>query len=225
MCNHCWLDTGYTKVCCDCGLEQKVLVLNVWNKFSAPLNRQYDRVGRFKIKVDKLIGLHCGPKYTDPVWVVLKRKKLCNPGDVRQAIRKSRLKAKHYDCVRIFCDVFSRFRLPAEVDPLATQTLLLDMFEDVHHAWLRRWENSEGFFSYDFLLRYFLEQINSPLVVYLKPKTNKTRLKKYMEKLRTILSQDKNGKWSQNFATIHSLNESARSMNHPCQQLSDEGLF
>ena len=202
MCEHSWLDTGHTKVCSECGLETKVLVLNVWNKFSAPLNRQYDRVGRFKTKVDKLLGAHRGPKYTDPVWGILKQEKMSSPGDVRRGIRKSKLKAKHYDCIRIFCDVFTTFRI-GEIDTEMTRTRLVRMFEDVHHVWLGSGESSDGFFSYDFLLRHFLENIKSPLVVYLKPQTNKKRLQKYMVKLSLILSRSVSGIASRSSGGVH----------------------
>jgi hypothetical protein len=222
MCDHTWLDTGHTMVCCNCGVERQVLVLNVWNKFSAPLNRQYDRVGRFKTKVDKLLGTHRGPRYSDPVWTELEQARrkgdrgtMGSPDDVRRVIRKSKLKTKHYDCVRIFCDVFTTFRLTPlylKQNTERTREQLMHMFGEIHHVWLGCNDTSDGFFSYDFLLRFFLERMNSPLVVYLKPKTNKRRLQKYVEKL-TRLSQCGNGTYCQNSGGSHFLSELKRSMN------------
>jgi len=220
MCEHNWLDTGHTKVCCECGLEEKVLTLNVWNKYSAPLNKQYDRCGRFRMKVDKLLGTHRGPKYTDLIWTVLSKAKetMHTPHDIRTTIRNSRLKSKHYDCVRIFSDIFTSFRLKATVDVEATKLFLVTMFEDVHHMWLSANRSECSFFSYDFLLRYFLEQYSSPLVIYLKPKTNKKRLLKYMTKLKKLIqSRDGSGKCCRSSAVSHFLSESKRLVNPQSQ--------
>ena len=68
MCKHTFLDLGYSVVCQHCGLQERVLPLDTYSKYSAPLFRGYDRLQRFKLKVDKLLGFHNGPKCSDPVW-------------------------------------------------------------------------------------------------------------------------------------------------------------
>ena len=53
MCEHTWLVTNYSNICSSCGLERGVLKLDTWNKYAAPLTRNYDRKSRFSVKVDK----------------------------------------------------------------------------------------------------------------------------------------------------------------------------
>ena len=185
MCEHKWLVTNCSRVCGMCGVERSVLRLDSWNKYSAPLSRNYDRKHRFSIKVNKLLGIHSGPPYWDAVWKMLEDTgPFHSPASIRTAIRNSRLKTKHYDCLRIFCDAFTTLRTPIET-PHRLKNYLESCFHIVHSCWLRA-QLEDGFFSYDFLLRYFLEQIESPLLVYLKPRTNKRRLHKYMIKFAFI---------------------------------------
>lgn len=187
MCDHLFLSTGYSNVCQKCGLETSCLRLDVWNKYSAPLHRNYDRGSRFHMKVEKLLGLHKGPSVQDPVWKTLKAQQatLERPEDVRSALRRSSLKAKHYDCCRLFCKVFTKFRV-APYDSQRTEIYLNGAFKEVHRLWQKHELSTGSFFSYDFLLRHFLETIKSPLVAYLKPRSNKRRVSKYKKLLAVI---------------------------------------
>ena len=177
--------TNCSQVCCLCGKETRILPLDTYNKYSAPLSRNYDRKNRFGVKVCKLLGMHSGPPAHDKVWKMLENHTMESPACVRKTIRNSKLNTKHYDCVRVFCDVFTKFRVRG-YDPHVMKKYLESCFAEVHRCWCRVDGVSDSFFSYDFLLRYFLEQIQSPLLVYLKPKTNKRRLKKYLMKLEFI---------------------------------------
>jgi hypothetical protein len=191
MCEHSFVNTGHSRVCTKCGVERSYLRLDAWNKYSAPLERNYDRCNRFKTKVEKLLGSHRGPVYTDKIWGVLKAQEetLHCPGDVRNALRNSKLRAKHYDCVRIFCDVFTNFKV-TPYNSLHVENYLLVVFRKVHQLWVRKNFSSDSFFSYEFLIRFFLEQIESPLLVYLKPRSNKRRVARYVRLLDTIQFQN-----------------------------------
>jgi hypothetical protein len=186
VCNHAWLYTDYCKVCKHCGLEERVLNLDYFCKYSAPLNRGYDRSGRFKVKLDKLFGLHSGPKADDQVWIELHAVKdeLQTPLDVRRKLRQFNIKNKHYDCCRIFCDTFTNFHVDV-FEPIRLNKILLRKFENIHCSW-RANTPFEPFFSYDYLLRYLLTEANCPLIAYCKPPTSRRRKNKYDAKLRLI---------------------------------------
>ena len=187
MCNHNWLHDSYSKVCNKCGLQVRVLNLDVYNANSAPIERGYNRRQRFRVKVDKLLGLHSGPDCDDPVWLHLEKHKvtLNTPFDVRECLRSSGLKNKYYDNIRSFTDAFTTFNI--KHSQLDVKRFLLSSFDALYGGWNTCFEGS--FFSYAWLLRYFLEIHDSKLVVYLKPKTCKRRNAKYLAKIRTIQSR------------------------------------
>ena len=188
MCDHAWIHTEYSKICEQCGIEQIILKVDRYNKYSAPLQRGYDRCGRFKIKLDKLYGRHSGPKMDDPVWAELEsiKYKLRNPDDIRKALRLLKVANKHYDCIRIFSDIFTKFRVT--ILDSQESDIILFKFRSIHAAW-RRHRSQQQFFSYDYLLRHLLDELKSPLVVYCKPQTNKRRRLKYEKKLNLIRVQ------------------------------------
>ncbi len=181
MCSeHRWIFFSCFKDCRQCGVANPTLVLDTFNINSAPLFRGYNRRSRFSLKVRKLLGLHSGPGYDDPVWKYLdsQRVTLNSPFDVRAALRTSSLKNKHYDSLRGFCDVFTDFRTNV-LNPEPVKRALFFLFDRMYARW-----NSvvqEKFFSYAWLFRRFLNEIGCPLVIYLKPKTCKLRDIKYNE--------------------------------------------
>ena len=183
MCQHAYVYSSWAKTCVNCGIESYFISLDTYSVYSAPLERGYSRSQRFRIKLDKLLALHSGPNCEDPIWKYLDSKKLFlnNPFDVRQCIRSSKLKLKHYDCVRIFSNAFTPFRVTLGKSPLVLKKILLRKFETIFYRWMQT--ECTSFFSYDWILRYFLEELKSPLVVYLKPKTCRKRNKKYIDKL------------------------------------------
>jgi hypothetical protein len=67
--------------------------------------------------------------------------------------------------------------------------------------------NIKPFFSYDYLIRMFLEDIQSPLIVYLKPASNKHRLRKYNDKLQFILTRNCDKMWDRDSEESRSLND------------------
>ena len=178
---HEWLDCSYCKVCKLCGLTLQTLQLDTFCLSSAPLYRGYNRRARFCLKVKKLVGLHNGPNYTEPVWEYLNAQRLLlnTPFDVRTSLRSSRLKNKHYDSMRIFCDTFTDYRV--DVDILLLQRQLLDEFDRLYAKWSR--DTIHSFFSYSWILRIFLDKLKSPLICYLKPPTCKRRHAKYLLQL------------------------------------------
>ena len=191
MCKHQWLHMSGSKVCKECGVELMMLRLDVYNVNSAPLERGYNRRQRFKIKVEKLLGLHSGPHYNDEVWAYLDKNRMMldTPFDVRECLRASSLKHKHYDNVRTFCDAFTSFKVPHVLEEV--RKYLMGCFDNLYTRWNSRSE--ETFFSYAWLLRYFLEKRKSHLTVYLKPRTCSRRHAKYLSKLELIQSPGSDG--------------------------------
>ena len=189
MCQHVWRCTDCSRVCHLCGLERWSLSLDRFATYSAPMHTGYDREARFKLKVDKLLGFHSGPGFADPVWNALdeRRADMKCPRDVRRVLRGLDLKNKHYDCVKLFTTVFTPFRVTKLFDVLLLKQRLTRMFSDVLVKW-NRFAHQQPFFSYDFLLRYFLEVLRSPLAVFVKPYTCKRRKKKYLAMLASILA-------------------------------------
>ena len=197
-CEHRFLNTTWSKVCCLCGYTERVLYLDQFNTNSAPLYKGYNRRTRFTLKVNKLLGIHSGPNSEDPIWPYLAKRSLFlnSPLDIRNCLRNAPLRNKHYDCVRIFCDVFTDFKV--SIDPQSTyqlQQYLFKQFETLYCRW-NALRNSP-FFSYAWLLRRFLTDIYSPLIVYLKPRTCKRRNIKY-ETLLQSLTQSPNNDEIQN---------------------------
>ena len=180
MCNHRNVDTGYSNVCILCGTEEFTLSLDTYSPTSAPITRPYDRMHRFSTKVDRLLGTHTPPAH-DPVWVYLAAKKgLRGPGSIRAALRASTIRNKQYDNIRTFCDAFTQYKCGA-YNHDRTRSFLMKEFEIVHYEWSKK--KISRFFSYDWLLRHFLEKIKSPLLVYLKRATSTRRSSRYMAML------------------------------------------
>ena len=190
MCKHEFIRTSWSNVCRLCGREFRVLTIDSYNHYSAPIGDGYSRRFRFKTKIEKLLSLHSGPVFSDPVWSFLHRCKdsLNSPFDVREALRSSKLVNKHYDCVKIFCDAFTTFHVQHSC-PLKLREILLHRFDFVFSLWSRH--SNGSFFSYDWLIRLFLEEIDSPLIQYLKPKTCRTRNEKYLKNIKQFLNNDK----------------------------------
>ena len=184
MCAHDFVYLEYCRICQHCGIEQTQLRLDTYNVTSAPLHQGYNRAARFRLKVDKLIGYHSGPNCHDPIWEKLKQVVVHTPTDVRRALRGFKLNQKHYDNVRLFTRCFTNFPIPVVNSYMVKQTLET-MFEHVLVLWNRA-QQTRPFFSYDFLLRRFLEAIRCPLVVFVKPFTCKKRRVKYEHLLRKI---------------------------------------
>ena len=88
------------------------------------------------------------------------------------------MKAKHYDCIRSFTDIFTTYRVE-KYNQLMTREHLIRQFNVLHQKWGRLKQVNKPWFSYDWLLRKFLEAMNHPLVAYLKPPTAKRREEKY----------------------------------------------
>ena len=191
MCRCVFTYTSYCRVCVLCGVQTTWLCLDQYNIYSAPLERGYNRRHRFKTKVLKLVGLHSGPAHGDPVWPYLQQRSifLQTPGDVRDCLRHSNLKQKHYDNLRQFCDAFTCFRV--EHCQQEIETYLMRCFDELLVGWNRL--KGETFFSYAWLLRYFLTTIDSPLLAYLKPKTCKRRDLKYLKKWNAIRFPNSDG--------------------------------
>jgi len=187
MCHHLLIETGYSTICTLCGVEKKNLHLDQFSHYSAPLIKGYCRVSRFRTKVGRLLGIYAGPSCSDPVWPFLDARKdfLSSPADVRIVLHASKLKAKHYDCLRLFCDAFTDFKCPARRPPYQIMKLLEYKFCAIFTGWTRLLAET-NFFSYTWLLRHFLEEINSGLIVYLKPRTSRKRHQRYLDKIRLI---------------------------------------
>ena len=218
MCEHHFIHTSHSRVCNQCGLEERMLRLDTFNTYSAPLCKGYQREVRFRQKIDKLISLQNPPAVTSPVWDYIKSKKpLFTPSDVRKALRTYTGKNKHYDCIRLFTRVFTPFRVRIKCCPDRLYEQLTRQFSSLIRLWGRyNVDQTMPFFSYDFLLRYFLEKLGSPLVVYCKPVTCKKRHLRNNERLVTILALDDDGMYCQNSGVDHFQSEKRSSENHPC---------
>ena len=212
MCDHQFVQTGWSLVCVKCGIEKPVVEIDTYNEHSAPLVRHYDRENRFVTKIDRLLG-RIFPKRTDPVWNYLETQTCKNPTEIRLALRKSKIQCKHYDCVSTFTRVFTKFR-PEPFDEYVTREYLIKTFQNLHDKWSSCCADEPSFFSYDWLIRVFLEQIKSPLIVYLKPATSKRRHDKYTALLKRV--QDDDRTCCRKNATIHFQNELLQTDCHLC---------
>ena len=156
------------------------------------------------------------------MWEYLKTKVLYTPTDIRSALRASTLRTKHYDSVRVFCDVFTTFRCRT-YDHQSTYTILRNQFKWLHRVWQQ--SGGEHFFSYDWLIRKFLEELDHPLLVYLKPCTSKRRERRYVDKMAFIRSRSGSTNSYLPTAVPRSRCDAMQKESHPCRRLWDEGPF
>ena len=199
---------------------ERVLFLDKFCVHASPLGRSYDRLQRFVTKLDRLLGIGSMPRATDPVWAVLNNAEMHTPQDVRDTLRQTKLVNKHYDCVKPFCDAFTSFTCEP-FNLLKTKEDLVRKFKMIKSLWGSR----EGFFSYDWLLRKFLEEYNSPLVAYLKKPTNKRREQKYQNMMKQIIVVSDDKTLNHNSVIAHSLNGLSHASTHPSQLYADEDPF
>jgi hypothetical protein len=223
MCEHVFIHTSHTRVCGICGVEKSVLRLDTYNVFSAPLCKGYQRVVRFRQKLDKLIFLQNAPPVKCPIWKYLESQKdLTGPCDVRRVLRTYKGKNKHYDCIRLFTRVFTPFRVRMKMRADRLKEIMTVFFSSIIRLWGRYNVHTEmSFFSYDFLLRCFLERLDSPLTAFCKPVTCQKRHIRNNERLRLILAADGGGKYCQSSAAYRSLNVKRCAETPPCQQKLD----
>ena len=203
MCKHVFLDMVYVNVCKKCGITNRVYKVDSYNKYSAPLCRGYNRIQRFRLKLDKLFGIHNGPRIEDPIWKVLEncKKTLHCPRGIRAALRKSKLKNKHYDSVRIFTDIFTDFNIG--FTPHSVKKRILNDFIVIHDMW-KNVSPDTSFFSYDFLLKYLLK--DSKLIVYCKPCACQKRYDKYLNRLKFIQARHGDRRSNHEIPKVHSQN-------------------
>ena len=197
-CEHVFVHHNQMKFCRHCGLSKSFIKLDKYSPHASPLGRHYDRFHRFQTKIDRLLGIGSYPPADDPVWDILRQGKMESPTDVRNVLRHSKLFNKHYDCVRRFTDVFTTFT--TSIDVLKTKESLEHKFKLIKSLWGIR----EGFFSYDWLLRKFLEEMKSPLVQYLKKPTNRRRERKYTKMMDFIRHDNVNKTYCQSLIEARS---------------------
>ena len=180
MCVHQFVCISFCNVCVLCGEMHQILLLDTYNVYSAPISRGYSRRLRFKTKIDKILFGHPEPKFEDPVWKYLTSKKdeLVTPLCIREALKQSTLVCKHYDNVRLFCDIFTHFKVQ-QINVLKVHKYMLDMFAIIHSAW--NFSDHPNFFSYTWLIRFLLKRIQSDYIVYLKAPTSSKRHDKYTD--------------------------------------------
>ena len=203
-------------VCVLCGVcTHSALRMDTYSPHASPLGRNYDRFARFQGKVDKLLGIGTVPKATDPVWTALEKAGgMKTPHDVRRVLRRCRVNNKHYDCIKTFCDVFTPFRCNA-FHTLKTKEFLEMKFKDIQSRWR---EKTNNFFSYNWLLRKFLESYDSPLVAYLKPPTNKRREKRYIKMLQKLFTAANDCKTSNRMPVTDHLHCASMHLGNPPSQ-------
>ena len=187
MCKHQFVDFGYCLTCSKCGVTNPILHIDTYNVFSAPINRGYSRTLRFKTKVDKILLCTPQPKITDPVWSYLRNYEimLSTPLCVRVALKQSKLINKHYDNIKLFCDIFTDFKIDTK-HVHQTHNYMTKCFDIIHSAW--NFSLQPTFFSYTWIVRYLLEQIKSPFMIYLKNPTSSKRHEKYKMMFDNLIS-------------------------------------
>jgi hypothetical protein len=184
QCEHDYICNEYSKICTNCGLQETILTLDNYNVYSAPILKTYDRRHRFKLKLQKLLLLHSGPKFSEPVWKILEKGSMDTIVELRMVLRNSNLKQKHYDTIRLFAKIFCKIQIDIEQDPYVLLQTMFKEFEEIHFAWKRT--VNDLFFSSDWLLRMLVKKYCPKLIVFLKPATSVLRNQKYSAMLNTI---------------------------------------
>ena len=196
-CRHCdhqiCVYTEYsTVVCTVCGKERPVLVYtpdyhSIVN--SAPLVRYYSRKDRWIALIKKVLGIHSGPPTTDPVWEYLSsRKPFDTVADIRDSLRKSKLRNKHYPSLHIFAKLFSPSYAKPERRPNDVFSMLVKYFDIILRLWnLHKTNpnvNTSLFFSYNWLIEQGLAFYNLwEYIPFVKLLKCNTRRRKYVHML------------------------------------------
>ena len=185
MCQHDFFDLGWCEVCKLCGVQRAKLTLDRYNTHSFLTTTCYNRPLRFKTLAERVILGQNAPPGNDEVWKFLYScPSFLSPKHIFDALQKSGLKNKHYDCLHIFSRYFCYKFEPVEENALTTFNTVMKEFRDIFHRW--RYSTTDTFFSYLWLLRHLLEGMDSKYVKYLKPRTCQLRHDKYLNLLADI---------------------------------------
>ena len=194
LCDHqnCVYTEYSTIVCTDCGIEKQLMVYKPDYQSmvnSAPLVRYYSRNDRWVALIKKVLGIHSGPPVADPVWGYLNsRKPFESVASIRDSLRKSKLRNKHYPSLHCFAKMFSKSYQQPTKSSHHVYKKLMKYFDII----LRLWNiykthpnvNTNLFFSYNWLIEQGLAFYNlDEYLPFVKRLKCNSRRKKYVHML------------------------------------------
>ncbi len=172
MCLHSdCVDTDYSIICLECGLERRCLKIIAGYSENAPLWIGYSRVGRFRKILNKLFF----PKRyaTIPSRIhynlLQEREKFKTIRDLIAAIKQFKMTNKEYNGLHLYCMLFLK-DCPKLTPP--RPNIIESMCGDVNVIERRLMYNdpTQRFFSYRWLLGKLLKKYNlQPYLPFVKP--------------------------------------------------------
>lgn len=165
-CNTHVMYTVFSTICTGCGLEKSFITPQIQTYSSTTQSciviSPYSRKHRFTGLLRKILGVDSGPPCKDRVWHFLSvSAPFQNTDAIITCLKNSSIKTKYYNSLHVFSKAFMKnYKSPAcDLEPLVIESLLENMFEEVMFRW-NRFQSSESFFSYAWLLEKLLKHIN-----------------------------------------------------------------
>ena len=172
MCNHSdCVDTDYSIICLDCGVERRILKIVAGYSENSPLWIGYSRVGRFRKILNKLLF----PKRYGSIpsrihyELLQEREKFVTILDLIGAIKQFKMTNKEYNGLHLYCLLFLK-DCPQLTPP--RPNIIEAMCGDVNVIERRlMYKNpSQRFFSYRWLLGKLLKKYNlHQYIPFVKP--------------------------------------------------------
>ena len=186
MCRCVLVDTTFSFVCLNCGIEKTYVTPSCLSFHHTPhtslIVSPYNRKTRFIGLLRKILGVDTGPHAKDLVWQYLSASApFRTTDDIVSCLKNSSLKSKHYNCIHGFSKAFQKnYSKPkCHYSPREIEEYLGILFEEVNFYWCRFEQTS--FFSYAWLLEKLFRQLQilEDYKSFLKVLICPTRRKKY----------------------------------------------
>ncbi len=172
MCSHSdCVDTDYSIICMDCGLERRTLKIVAGYSENAPLWIGYSRVGRFRKILNKLLFPERYASIPSRIHYELlqEREKYETISDLIGAIKQFKMTNKEYNCLHLYSMLFLK-DCPKLTPPMPN--IIESMCGDVNiiERRLMYKDPAQRFFSYRWLLGKLLKKYNlHQYIPFVKP--------------------------------------------------------
>ena len=190
------IDTGYTLVCPECGLETKASLdtrncVQLWHQPDASLmSTHYSRLNRFIRLIDSVILPSTSKKDERMLEYLFKHQnKISTPRTLLHIMHKSKLPNKRYNNFhmfqKLFCVGYVKPKIPDNY--FNFKRILIKQFRSIEFA--HRKANMQQFFNYSWLLRFLLEEYTEyqPYLRFIKKIKCKKRSKFYMDMIDELM--------------------------------------
>ncbi len=185
------VETGYSVICIECGVERTVLKIVAGYSENVPLWIGYSRVGRFKKILNKLLFPERYATIPSRIHYELLQKgvKFDTIAGLINAIKQYKMTNKEYNGLHLYCKLF--LRDCPDVSPTPMPCIIESMCGDVNIIERRLMcvDPDARFFSYRWLLGKLLNKYKlTRYIQFVKPIVTPKTCKKYETLYNTIMN-------------------------------------